>query len=393
MNTIFSLLDKSFELTRFPEQLQHESWQAWDAADEYLIEHVENTLSFETVSRIAIFNDDFGALACWFATRITAKGNPVDIDWYSDSYVSRKSCERNLEHNMALSQPHPHPVEFRDCMTLGDQQPDVILLKIPKTTALLEHQLILLQQVVTPDTLIIAAGKVKSIQKSTLGLFEKYLGDTTTSLAKKKARLIFCRRAGDKQHTSPFPTVWQTDDKRLTIHNHANVFARQQLDIGGRLLMNHLPDCRSKRVVDLGCGNGVIGLSVLLDYPDAEVFFVDESHMAIQSAMENVKYNMPERLSQCHFIHSNCLDEFASIGHPSVDIVLCNPPFHQQNAITDHIAWQMFVDAKKYLRRGGQLRIIGNRHLDYPKKLKRLFGGYGVVTSDKKFSILSSLKR
>ena len=75
------------------------------------------------------------------------------------------------------------------------------------------------------------------------------------------------------------------------------------------------------------------------------------------------------------------------------DIVLCNPPFHQQNAITDHIAWQMFKDAQSLLKKGGQLFVVGNRHLDYPNKLKRLFGNSTTVATNQKFSILSATKR
>ena len=52
-------------------------------------------------------------------------------------------------------------------------------------------------------------------------------------------------------------------------------------------------------------------------------------------------------------------------------VVLCNPPFHQAQAVTDHIAWQMFKQAKDTLKEGGELRIIGNRHLDYHDKLNR----------------------
>ena len=381
MNTSFALLDKQFELVRYPAELQHQSWQAWDSADELLIEHVESEYPDYTKKSVLILNDDFGALGAWFAHCHPA--------WISDSYVARRSCQINLENN----QIDEGTLKYLDSLSFPELKAELVLLKVPKTTALLEHQLIQLQDVVTPDTVIIAAGKAKAIQKSTLGLFEKYLGATHTSLAKKKSRLIFCQPSGDKQHKSPYPTIWQTDDKQLTLANHANVFARQQLDIGARLLLEHLPDCSNISVLDLGCGNGVLGLSVLKRHPDAKVVFVDESFMAVESARENVLRNLPEQIDNCRFLQSNCLDEFPSLNLGGVDLVLCNPPFHQQNAITDHIAYQMFKDAKKYLHRGGELRIIGNRHLDYPQKLKRLFGGYRVVASDRKFSILSTIKR
>ena len=75
------------------------------------------------------------------------------------------------------------------------------------------------------------------------------------------------------------------------------------------------------------------------------------------------------------------------------DIPLCNPPFHQQNVITDHIAWQMFIDSRDLLVRGGHLVVVGNRHLGYHIKLKKLFGGVDILASDKKFVIFSTAKQ
>lgn len=382
MITRFTLFDKTLHLERYPLALQHHSWQAWDSADELLIGHVIETYSDWADNDITIMNDDFGALACWF--------NQANLCWVNDSFIATKSCQINLHKNQ-FSEANIH---FQDCLSPLLTAPDIVLMKIPKTVALLEHQLIQLQSVITPKTHIIAAGKAKSIQKSTLALFEKHLGPTTTSLAKKKSRLIFCQPTAKKQTTSPYPTVWQVKDSKLSISNHANVFSRQQLDIGARFLLENLPDCQGKKVIDLGCGNGVIGLHVMHRYPDARVTFVDESFMAISSAKENVSTNLPAKLSHANFIAGNCLEDFDKKevdGRP--ELVICNPPFHQQNAITDHIAYQMFKDAHALLKKGGELRIIGNRHLDYPQKLKRLFGGFSVVASNNKFSILSAIKR
>lgn len=382
MNTRFNLFDTTLHLERYPVALQHHSWQAWDAADEFIIEHVETHISNWVKAKIAIFNDDFGTLGCWF--------HAARLQWVSDSFVATKSCRINLDNNQLTSEN----IRFLDCLQTLDEAPDLVLIKIPKTTALLEHQLIQLQASVTENTVIIAAGKAKAIQKSTLSLFENILGPTTTSLAKKKSRLIFCQPSGTKHSDSPYPTAWRMPSPAFQIINHANVFARQQLDIGARFLLDNLPDCRGKTVVDLGCGNGVIGLHILHHYPDARVVFVDESFMAVESARANVQNNLPDELSRCDFLVSNCLDEYQVNGSLlTPDIVVCNPPFHQQNAITDHIAYQMFTDSRQHLAKGGELRVIGNRHLDYPKKLKRLFGGFAVVASNQKFSILSAVKR
>ena len=385
MNTSLTLLDRNLQLVRYPQELQHPSWQAWDAADEYIIEYVEQNFQDVKNQSVSIYNDDFGALACWFAD--------LKPTWVSDSFVAKQSCLVNLQQNNIPIES----VKFYDSVTQIDSPAEVVLLKIPKTTALLEQQLIDLQARVSPSTTVIAAGKANLIQKSTLALFEKYLGTTTTSLAKKKARLVFCQPAGVKSDSSPYPTIWYTDKPRFKISNLANVFARQQLDIGARFMLEHLSklaNMDNKTVIDLGCGNGVLGIYILNQNKQTKVVFVDESYMAVASAKQNVLVNVAEKEHQSDFIVNNCLDDFTKKSKfTEVDIVLCNPPFHQQNAITDHIAWQMFKDAKSVLQDGGQLVVVGNRHLDYPNKLKRLFGNATTVATNQKFSILSATKR
>jgi 16S rRNA (guanine1207-N2)-methyltransferase/23S rRNA (guanine1835-N2)-methyltransferase len=61
MNTSLTLLDRNLQLVRYPQDLQHPSWQAWDAADEYLIEYVEQNVQDLQRQSVSIYNDDFGS--------------------------------------------------------------------------------------------------------------------------------------------------------------------------------------------------------------------------------------------------------------------------------------------------------------------------------------------
>jgi 23S rRNA (guanine1835-N2)-methyltransferase len=100
--------------------------------------------------------------------------------------------------------------------------------------------------------------------------------------------------------------------------------------------------------------------------------------------------NQAELMTQAEFVVDDCLSQQAD---DSADFIICNPPFHQQNAVTDHIAWQMFADARRVLKKHGRLRIVANRHLAYSEKLARLFGGCIHVASNAKFTILEAIKR
>lgn len=158
--------------------------------------------------------------------------------------------------------------------------------------------------------------------------------------------------------------------------------------------MQHLPLTKDHdNVIDLGCGNGVIGLTLLAQSLTTKVAialtFIDESYMAVESAKSNIENNVPTLLDKCQFFTDDSLTNRKS---NSADLILCNPPFHQLQTITDHIAWQMFNDSYRVLKKGGELRIIGNRQLGYHVKLAKIFSKTTLIASNKKFVIISAIK-
>lgn len=366
---------QSLLLERYPQAEESTQLQAWEAADEYLLQNL-NTDRLDG-RPVLLFNDAFGALACALHHL-----QPYSV---SDSLMSQLATQ----HNLRMNQLDPDAVRLQDCLAPLPSSPALVVIKIPKTLALLEQQLYALREVVALDTVVIAAARVRDIHTSTLQLFERILGPTRTSLAWKKARLIHCQVA-EITPAAHVPTVnWSLDGSDCLIHNHANVFSRGGLDIGARLFMQHLPQDLAGDIVDLGCGSGVIGLTALAQNPQARVMFIDESYMAVASSRLNVEHNRPQDRDRTEFLVNNAL---AGIERESLQAVLCNPPFHQQHAITDHVAWQMFCDAKRCLQAGGELRIVGNRHLDYFHKLKRLFGNCTTLGSSQKFVVLQAIK-
>ncbi|QOL26994.1 methyltransferase [Thalassotalea sp. LPB0316] len=378
MQSPFIVNEQALSLYRYPISQNNRSLQAWDAADEYLINYLTENDLLNKDSKVLVVNDSFGALS-------------INLLNYSTTMVSDSwLAHRGLEENIAQNHLSADNLTISDSLTNLPNDANVVLYKIPKSKALLAEQLIQIKRQLSSDIIFIAAARAKDIHSSTLKVFEKYLGTTTTSLAVKKARLVFCQLDNQQTHQSPFPTVWPLEGTPYNISNHANVFAREKLDLGARFFIPHLPNIKpNQQVIDLGCGNGVIGLTLLNTQPAAQLTFVDESFMAVASAKQNIENNLPDAAEHCQFVVNDCLSGFEA---NSVDVVVCNPPFHQQQATTDHIAWQMFNDAHRVLKHGGELRIIGNRNLAYHIKLKRIFGGCKTIASDKKFVVLSARK-
>ncbi|GAA4050814.1 methyltransferase [Nonomuraea soli] len=347
-----------FELTRFPVD-PRDQLRAWDAADEYLLDELP-----EVSGEVVILADRWGALAT-----ALADVNPIQI---TDSFLTQQATLDNLRRN---GRPAVRMLTTQDA---PPERIDVLLVRVPKSLALLEDQLHRLAPAVHAGTLIMGTGMVTEIHTSTLQLFERILGPTRTSLAKRKARLIHCTPdLTIPRVPSPWPRSYALPDGTMIV-NHAGIFCADRLDVGTRFFLDHLPKAHG-RVLDLGCGNGVVGLRASLDDPE-EVVFADESYQAIASARANCP--------QATFVTGD-----STAGVTDVDLVLNNPPFHSHRGTTDRTAWRMFKDSRQALRRQGELYVIGNRHLGYHVKLRRLFGNCEVVASDPRFVILRAVKR
>lgn len=397
-----------FDLARYPIR-KNDTLRAWEAADELLLQFLAgetpdtraanaeaadatgSTAPVDLSGTILIVNDGSGALATALADH-----HPVSL---SDSYLSQRATIENLRRNrIAVDQ-----VTLVSSLAPLPDRIDVVVLKVPKSLALLEDQLIRIAPALHEGSVVVAGAMTKHIHTSTIELFERILGPTTTSLAHKKARLVHTSPDPTRPRlTSPWPKQFSAGNAKLAISNQAGVFSAERLDIGTRFLLDNLPDDlpsgevdgltsgrTNDHVVDLGCGNGIVGLAAAIRFPDAEITFVDESYLAVASAEATFAANVDDdRVAR--FVVGDGLGSVAE-GEPvaagSVDLVLNNPPFHDNHAVGDATAWQMFTESHAALRAGGELWVVGNRHLAYHAKLKRIFGNCDVVASNAKFVV------
>lgn len=370
-NTPFAQLD----LLRYPEQ-HNSPLQAFDAADEYLLKHL-SSCGLQGTTRCLILNDNFGALAANLAAHMQVHSS-------GDSFLAHQALRNNIDNN----QLDQHAIKIIPSNLPFNGPYDCVLIRVPKTLALLEEQLIRLQSQIHIDTIIVAAGMVKHLPRSAGDLLERYIGPVQASLAEKKARLLFATPSEKPQAHSPYPSQYQLNKPKLTLRNHAGVFCREALDIGTRFFLQHLPkNLGSAHVADLGCGNGVMGIVCALNNPQAQLRMVDESYMAVQSAQENWQQALSERPVSIY-----AGDGLACEPAQSLDLVLCNPPFHQQQVVGDFLAKRMFQQSYRALKPDGQLWIVGNRHLGYHITLKRMFRDVEQITANAKFVIFKATK-
>ena len=369
-NTLFSWSAGELDLIRFPVPRDY-SLQAFSTADTYILDHIAE--KHPGASNPWVINDAFGAL-----TLALSAQNPI---WVGYSWSAKHAMEENARRN-SLPLPDAKWLNQTDLLN----SPGIILMQVPKELDLLEYQLSLISRLAPPGIPVVAGGMTRYIHTSNIKLFEAYLGDVTSSLAWKKSRLITGTTVGERGTPYPLSTSYLDPRSGATIVSLPGVFSSDHPDPGSSLLAHSVPQMSERtRVLDVGCGNGYLLSVVGLKNTGLKLFGCDDSQMAVLSTIQTLENNGLS--GDVRHGHAT-----ADIDDASIDVVVCNPPFHQGHSRHDQIAWEMFVGAKKVLVSGGELFAVGNRNQGYHIQLGRLFRSVNVHASDKTYTVFRCKK-
>lgn len=359
-------------LRRWP-RLRDDPLRAWDGADRYLLESLaesqqETPAEQGSMAPLLILNDQCGAL-----TLALIGQRPVNAS--GDSFVAHAALEANAADN---------GIDLAALVWRWADQPlppaSAALIRVPKELSLLEWQLAAVSAALPAGAPVWLAGMDKHLPRNLLDVLGRYLDQPQAGLGRHKAR-IFRGRVPASPVPAPQPGWLTLPEQGWRLRVDAGVFSRQQLDIGARFFLQHIPADIDGDICDLGCGNGVIGMMALQQNPAARLWSCDESALALASARDNIGRMFADREAQFHL--GNGLDGLDQ----QFDLILLNPPFHRGHAVDDSVARMLFRHARRQLKPGGVLRVIGNAHLDYLTTLRRQFGKVTQVARNNKFII------
>ena len=170
----------------------------------------------------------------------------------------------------------------------------------------------------------------------------------------------------------------------LTISALPAVFSSAELDGGTKLLLStfHKADGLKGKVLDLGCGAGVIGASLKKQFPKIKLTMSDIHAMAIASSKRTLAENALEGEVLASDVFSHIEGRF--------DLIVSNPPFHDGVDTAYQAVENLILQAKNHLTKGGELRIVANAFLPYPDLLDRAFGKHEVVAKSTKFKVYAA---
>ena len=152
-------------------------------------------------------------------------------------------------------------------------------------------------------------------------------------------------------------------DRQFRFRTAPGVFSRSSVDRGTRLLLEAADLRGARRILDLGCGYGVMGIVAAARAPHARVILGDINPRAVALARENIALN------QVANAEARCGDGCAVVAGERVDLVLFNPPIRAGRSVV----LRLLREAHAHLAPGGRLYLVA-RTQQGARTLGRLMG-------------------
>ena len=329
-------------------------------------------------SQLLMRNEDTFAQGKWLLvnptdSQITKKLNNPDIKvfhQYFDIYQQSSAAGQSSQHTFAAVYP-------------SEDKFDGAVIYMPKSK---EHAKMLVANVAAclkENGSLLLVGENKSGVKSAAKIL-----DTISSQVNKVDSARHCALFGAQidKPVKPFElSKWQSEidisvgGLDFKICSLPGVFNHGALDLGTVVLLDNLPDIKTGRLLDFGCGAGVIGCYLGLKSPESEVVMSDVSALAVHCSKESAKLNNLDILVVASDGMMDVQGKFSA--------VYTNPPFHT-GIQTDYSVTEGFIgQLKQYLAKGGSLTFVANKFLRYSELLEQQFSAVGLIAQTTKFSL------
>lgn len=364
---------------------------AVDAADRLLLDELATALKNNpnlVSSTLTIIGDTHGALTLGSMCELGFTHVVVHQDARSGELALLNNAQELKTHVPVNAKFTQLPLDAE--LVTGSR---IVLLRLPRGLEQLDQWAALIASYAAEDVLVLAGGRLKHMTTSMNDVLARYFDHVEASLAQQKSRVL--RARGPKKDAAVaslalWPKSEHHEDIDMTVCALGGVFAGTSIDIGTYDLLavlDRVSGQQGMRIIDFGCGTGVLAAQISRLRPSATVIASDQSAAAVESARATIQANgLSDRVTVVR-------DDGLSLQtDSSADLILFNPPFHSGAAVHAGTSLRLFKDAGRVLKSGGELWVVANRHLSYKPALRNLVGETREVRRTPKFTVTRSIK-
>ena len=166
-------------------------------------------------------------------------------------------------------------------------------------------------------------------------------------------------------------------------YTSSGVFSKDKIDAGTLALAQNAIIKRNSKVLDIGCGIGVLGI-VAAKLSDADVVMTDINKRAVMLTKKNLELNN----AKAEIYHGNLYEK---IKDDDFDIIISNPP----QSAGKEVCFELIEDAKKHLKQNGNLQIVARHNKGgktLSKKMEEVFGNAKTTARKSGYSVYMSIK-
>ncbi|MBI2653509.1 class I SAM-dependent methyltransferase [Candidatus Woesearchaeota archaeon] len=163
----------------------------------------------------------------------------------------------------------------------------------------------------------------------------------------------------------------------------SGIFSKEKVDKGTLALAENMIVNENDKVLDIGCGIGIIGI-VAAKLHNANVVISDINKRAVMLAKKNVELNRIE----AEVYQGNLYEK---IKDNDFDVVLSNPP----QTAGKEVCFQLIEQSKNHLKTNGSLQLVarhnkGGKTLN--RKMQEVFGNINVIAKKSGYCVYKSVK-
>ncbi|XBC43067.1 MAG: 16S rRNA (guanine(1207)-N(2))-methyltransferase RsmC [Buchnera aphidicola (Kaburagia rhusicola ensigallis)] len=179
--------------------------------------------------------------------------------------------------------------------------------------------------------------------------------------------------------------IYKQTWKDIFVKTIPGVFSYNKIDIGSQLLISTFSKSIKGDILDIGCGSGILSVSLAKQSSEVKLTLVDTNIAALISSQLTL---------ECNNIIGDIFpsDVYSNI-HKKFNFIMSNPSFHCNSKINLRCISTIIKDSVRYLKKQGEIRIVVNSSISCDPFFKCAFAKYNILKENTQFKVYQAYQK